>query len=212
VWDEEIAMKTAFRDTFKLMLAAALVMGSAATAAAAPISYDVSITTAGMGAGSIWFGLTRGAADTTPATAIVTSFASPGGSLGAASSSGDVTGALPGAVTFGPAAGSHSFSQGITFGSLTSFVLTFDGNAASSFNIGFSSAGGGTPGAIALIVDPTGIAGSFVIPGPNGEPAPTFSITPTAAVPEPGTLLLISSGVLGLVARRRRLKPAGRKA
>jgi len=180
-------MTALIRDRFKILrvgaIAGALLTASAATVSAAPISYTITFT--GLSSGQTGHvDLSYAAAQVNPpATATITSFNVYGGSLGAATSGGDVTGSLPGAVTFGDSPTFNYVSQALTYGNTLSFVLTVNGDAQSSFNVG-------------LFLDPV-----------NSNPPPLYGslvLTFDSTGLEPATLVLLSTGVLGLIARRRK--------
>src|SRR5437763_15415084 len=83
------------------------------------------------------FDLTNGGL---PANTVTISGFASNGTLGAASSSGDVTGALPGVVTIGDTGFFNEYLQNITLGSSLTFSFDTTGNPAApgSFPDGFA--------------------------------------------------------------------------
>jgi hypothetical protein len=119
-----------------------------------------------------------------PATATVTDFAA-NGILGAATPTGDVTGTLPGALTFDNQTVFNDYWQEITFGSMASFTLalagpTPQGGGPSAFNIAFYASDTYTP---LLTVSPDGESAQIVL-NPDG----TTTIATFAASTEPGSV------------------------
>lgn len=186
-------------------------------AIAAPIQYQVTVDTSAISgtAGNIDLQFNRGDASSQNAFVTISSFSSTGGSLtGAASTSGDVTGVLPGTLTIDNSPGFNDYFQPFTFGSSFQFLLTLDGPAiespdhaaliGSSFGLGLFDSTGSTP---LLTTDPNGFAGTVDIDRDGvvtttvfpptlagGTPVVTFS-TPVT-VPEPSTITLLSGSLL----------------
>lgn len=123
---------------------------------------------------------------------------------------GDAAGLLPGGATLGNGQAFNDLFQGLTFGQQFSFVLTLSGAAlspgapplsGSAFSLLLFGADGFTP---LLSSDPDGRLVSFQIAQNGQVGVETFGPADVNVVPEPATMWLVGTGILGLVARHRR--------
>ena len=202
--------------------ATALILLGAESAKAGTIAYTVSFNTASVSgtSGFLDFQFNPGDNTSAAATAQVLNFNPDGGSLsGVPSTSGDVTGTLPGALTFMNDMPLNEYFQAFNYGSGFSFLLVLSGPAVGSpsaatsgsqFGIGLYDSGvnpiltnqgatTGFAGEVDIHVDGTTTATAFP-PAGGGQPAGSFA---QVAVPEPGTLWMLGAGLLGLVRVRR---------
>ena len=147
--------------------------------------------------------------DSVSNSVLITNFATDG-ILGLSSTSGGVSGSLPGDVTLSDAAFFNELLQGITLGNSLSFLLELTESAPlgltpDQFSLfllnpltGFS---------LVATSDPTGADALFAIDitgAPFGELSTYHSMAQAAPIPEPSTLFLLGSGLLGLYRFHRR--------
>lgn len=192
--------------------------------AVADVSYSVTINTLDLSSG--WCVNVGGCAldlqfnpagSSQPAYATITSFLFPNGVLAVNSSdpslTGDVTGALPGVVTFDNLSPFNDYWQGFQPGPPISFVVTLSGPAIDQPNGGlFGSTFGvalDTSSGWGLYTD-DGFVATIDLNG-DGSTTPTWLVDPsqgsvTSVVPEPGLYLSlgVSFLVLSLFLMRRR--------
>jgi hypothetical protein len=128
---------------------------------------------------------------------------------------GDASGRLPDHMTLGNDPGMNELKQTLAFGKQFSFLLTLDIADALAGKPTLSSSSLTLSlihplGVPLLSSDPLGRLLSFDI-GTDGKvhtqvfgPAVVRQVDTPAAVPEPATLLLVGTGVLAVVSRRRR--------
>ena len=145
-----------------------------------------------------------------PATAVITNFVNPGGSLNAASIFlQDASGGLPGTVILG--SNNSDYDEGITYGTAISFVLAFSetpgGTTGDVFNLSlFDTSFDGlltqdtTDGEIVQIqLDTQGGVTPDALLSPSGGP----SFATITAVPEPASWMLVAGlGVFFFLRRR----------
>lgn len=175
------------------------------TALADAITYSVTVNTSSIVGtnGSLDFQFNPGINTTQSASIEILGFT--GGTLGSATTTGDVLGTLPGTVTIDNGTIFNDYFTGYTFGNALSFDVSFlgpaltapDGTSTSGSSFAFSmfsDPGGTLP---VLTSDPNGFA---VTVGVNLDGSTTASTASTqtnvAATPEPGSLLLLSSALL----------------
>src|SRR5579863_728381 len=117
-----------------------LLCGFAVKAFAGPIVYDVTVNTSSISgtAGSLDFNFNPGPLVTQSADLQILSFASNGTLVSCAANiqgfcpTGDVSGTLPGTLTFDNGTGFNDYFDGFTFGSTLSFQVSLYGPALSS--------------------------------------------------------------------------------
>ncbi|CDG84589.1 NF038129 family PEP-CTERM protein [Janthinobacterium agaricidamnosum] len=193
---------------------AVLMAGAASLAAAAPVAdtYHVEIDTSQFsGAGFLDFSFIAGNANAPGASAILSNFSGALGSL--ASQEGQVSGALPGSVTFGNGGFYNDLFHNIVLGGKFAFDLQFDasfldsaGDAGTTFGIGLLDNNGylGNASGNLLQFELTPLNGGV----PASINANSFSnIVLVSAVPEPSTWLMLLGGIalIGVHLRRRQL-------
>jgi len=207
---------------FIQMVALLIVTGIslARSAWASPLSYLVTINTSAVAgtSGNLDLQFNPGVLPGTQlATASVQSF-STNGTLGTATLTGNVTGTLPGTLSFDNQTAFNDDFQGIVFGSTIQFDLLLSGPAVlapdgisvagSSFGIGLWDSTGLNPlltsdpngfaGIVNLNLDGTGTTITFLT-NSGGPPVVTFTPEVTPAVPEPGSIVLFGTGLLAII-------------
>jgi hypothetical protein len=181
----------------------------ASIASAAPIDYQVSVDTSSIvgTSGSLDFNFDPGPLVTQAASLQVSGFASEGTLAGGPTLTGDVTGALPGTLTFDNATGFNDYFEGFTFGTNLHFDVSLYGPALSSpdgtstsgstfaFSM-FSNAAGTIP---ALTTDTTEGFAIKVDVNLDGTTSVTNFSAPTSVspVPEPSGLALLGTALAG---------------
>src|SRR5580692_1663758 len=112
----------------------------ASMASAGPITYDVTVNTSSISgtAGSLDFNFNPGPSATQFASLQILNFTSDGSLVNCASNvqgfcaTGDVSGQLPGALTFDNGTGFNDYFDGLTFGTTLSFDVSLYGPALSA--------------------------------------------------------------------------------
>ena len=188
----------------KLLLLIIAFVVFAANAAFASYSYDFNIDTTSV-AGQTGYlelqfnpGLNPGVAG-----AVISNFTSDATLAGAPQLTGDVTGALPGAVTINNTTGWNDYYQQVIFGSSVQFALSLSGSAHNSFALSFYGADGFTP---LLTNDSTNGFATIIDVNANGAAVTNLSDqVAVASTPIPAAAWLLGSGLMGLAGIRRRM-------
>jgi hypothetical protein len=205
-----------FKTTFLLI---ALLFGAVGSAMADGLTYDVTVDTSSLAgtSGSLDFQFNPGPLTTQTADVQIQNFTTDG-TLGGSILTGDATGALPGTVSLDNLTGFNDYFTGFTYGSTLSFLLNLsgpavtspDGISASGSEFGFSMFS--DPGGTIPVLTSDSVNGYAMTAGINLDGTATITnsssqltvTTPVTAAPEPGTLLLLSMGLAGLVFLRRK--------
>jgi len=197
----------------RTLLLVALCLLAGAPAWAGPITYHVSVDTSSIAgtAGSLEFQFNPGPLSSQPASLQILNFASNGTLAGAPQTFGDVSGGpLPSTVTFDNGGAFNDYFDGFTFGSSLAFDITLfgpaltapNGTATSGSAFGFSMFSDPDGTIAALTSDPTGLALRIDVLLNGTSSVTSFSPEAAVAVPEPSTVLLTATVLLGLYAAR----------
>jgi hypothetical protein len=214
--------------THKRWIFAAVLLPTLIAPITVAASYQVTVDTSSLGVGSYYIDIQDNPGDSTSQvlTALLSSFSLDGGSLLAGSDStiGDVTGTLPGSLTFINDTALNDYYEGFTPGTDITFLLTLSGAAISSPN-GTADAGSSfaislydSNGDPVLTDDAEGILGRIdvdldgtltVTSNPSSAAGAASDITfapyeqPSSSIPEPATAVLVCTVGLALVMVKR---------
>jgi hypothetical protein len=202
------------------LLLIAMLSCFASVVVATPITYNVTINTSSISgtAGSLDLNFNPGPNTVQSASLQILGFTSTGTLVNCAANvqgfcpTGDVSGTLPGTVTFGNGSGFNDYFDGFTFGSTLTFQVSLFGPALTSPD-GISSSGStfafsmfsDAAGTVPVLTTDTTNGFAFTV-GVNLDGTTTVTnvssqttVTPT---PEPMSLLLFASAAAALAARR----------
>lgn len=193
-------MKTLPTQMWAIFLFCTMLLSGISIAHAAPIGITIDTSALSGTASQLAFDLIDGGP---PENTIIISNFSTDGTLGTASTIGDVTGALPGTLSLSDSSFFNEYLQDLMIGSHISFVIEDSGNAPdfTSFPDGFSvfllDPSTGLP--LSSTSDPTGADSLFLLnigisSGLEIFQADNVSVTATT-VPEPNSLLLVIAGL-----------------
>jgi PEP-CTERM motif len=203
-----------YKTTFLIF---ALLFGAVGSAMADGVTYNVTVNTSSIAgtAGSLDFQFNPGGLVTQAANLQILGLTTDG-ALGTGMATGDAAGTLPGTVTFDNGSGYDDYFTSFTFGNTISFLLNLFGPAVTSPD-GTSTSGSSF--AFSIFSDPAGSIPALTTDTTNGFALAAninldgtislnnYSSELTAApvaTPEPGTLLLLGSGLSALAFLRKR--------
>jgi hypothetical protein len=194
------------------LLFAASFLCLVATASASSITYDVTVDTSSISdtAGSLDFNFNPGPSATQFASLQILNFTSDGTLAGACPcGTGDVSGQLPGTVTFDNGTGFNDYFDDFTFGTTISFGVSLYGPALSApdgvstsgstfaFSM-FSDAAGTIPALTTDTADGFAFTVGVNLDGTttvsNFSSQTTVATATTSATPEPGSSALLTIG------------------
>ena len=196
-----------------ISLCIAFLLTTATLAVADPITYNVTVDTSSISgtSGSLDFQFNPGPLTTQAASLQILDFSSDGSLAGSPSLTGDVSGALPGTLTFDNGTQFNDYFDDFTFGSTLSFQVSLYGPALSSPD-GVSTSG--SDFAFSMFSDPPGTIPTLTTDTVDGfastidvnldgtttvtDPSIQTIIASSTVIPEPSNLLLMATGFCGL--------------
>ncbi len=198
----------------------AFLLCAAGMLSADPITYDVTVDTSSVSgdAGSLDFQFNPGPLVSQAASLQILNFSSDGTLAGSPALTGDVSGALPGTLTFDNLTGFNDYFEGFTFGSTLSFQVSLfgpalsspDGTSTSTSAFGFSIFSD-PAGTIPILTNDTtdGFASVLTVNLDGTTTASNFSDQTTvapaeSAVPEPSSLRILAAVMLVAFVLKRR--------
>lgn len=205
-------LTTTFNLTLRRAVLAAVLAASSSLALADPLGYHVEIdTSAFSGAGFLDFAFIAGNSPAPGASATLSNFSGAFGAL--ESLEGNVSGSLPGTLTFGNSGAYNDWFHNVTLGGKFAFNIVFGGdflttagNAGTTFGVGLLDASGmsylGNVNGNLLQFELTPVYGGM----PASIAGSTYaSIASISAVPEASEWMMLTGGLalIGLALRRR---------
>src|SRR5271157_2847659 len=207
------------RKLSSLFIASLLCFCFVSVASAGEITYQVTVDTSSVAGtvGSFDFQFNPGPLITQAASLQILNFAGNGSLAGSPMLTGNVSGALPGTLTFDNGTAFNDYFEGFKFGSSLTFNVSLYGPALSSPN---GTATSGSTFAFSMFSDAAGtiptlttdtIDGFASLIDVNLDGTTTVTdyslqttVAPVPTVPEPNPLLLIATSLLGLGGLLRR--------
>jgi hypothetical protein len=192
---------------------------AASIAKAGPIVYDVTVDTSSIAGtvGSLDFQFDPGPLTTQAASLQILDFTSDGVLAGGPSLTGDVSGALPGTLTYDNGTQYNDFFEDFTYGTTLSFEVSLYGPALSSPD-GVSASG--STFAFSMFSDTAGTVPTLTTDTIDGfaatlnvnldgtttvtDPSTETSVVSSVVTPEPESLVLLATGLLGIAGTLRR--------
>ena len=186
---------------------------------ASPITYDVTVNTSSISGstGSLDFQFNPGPLVTQSASLQILNFSSNGTLAGSPILTGDISGLLPGTLTFDNGSGFNDYFEGFKFGSTLSFNASLFGPALSAPNgtstsgsafafSMFSDAAGTIPTLTTDLTDGFAFTANVNLDGMttiSNFSAQTSIVPQTNAVPEPSGIALSAASLILVVVFRR---------